>query len=48
MQNIVLQVAAVVAAGVVSKPGSDLSDPDRIAKEIVTLAKALIREAEKN
>lgn len=48
MENIVLQVSAVIAAGIVSKPGSDISDPEKVAKEIVVLAKALIKEAQKN
>lgn len=43
-----LQVSSIIAAGVVSKPGSDISDPEAVAKQIVAIAKALIKEAAKN
>lgn len=48
MNDIVLQVSAVIAAGVVSKPGQDLDDPAKVAKTVVELAKAIIEEANKS
>ena len=50
---LVLQIAAVIGAGVVSKPGMDLKEPKKVAKKIVDLAEAIIeeskaKEAEKN
>jgi len=48
MPNELLQVSAVIAAGVVAKPGVDISEPEKVAKDIVALAKALIKEANKN
>lgn len=43
-----LQVSSIIAAGIVSKPGSDISDPEVVAKQIVAIAKALIKEASKD
>lgn len=45
MNDLTLQVAAVIAAGIVSKPGQDLDDPKAVAKTVVDLAKAIIVEA---
>ena len=47
MPDEVLQVAAIIAAGVVSKPGVDITDAETIAKQIVAIAKALIVESKK-
>lgn len=47
MENLTLQVAAVIAAGIVSKPGQDLDDVAGVAKTVVDLAKAIILEANK-
>ena len=48
MPNELLQVSAVIAAGIVAKPGIDITDADATAKQIVALAKALIEEVAKN
>lgn len=48
MPNEVLQVASIIAAGIVSKPNMPLDDPEQLAKTIVALARALIKEAAKN
>lgn len=47
MPNELLQVSSIIAAGVVSKPGADLSNPEAVAKQIVAIAKALIAEVAK-
>jgi len=48
MPNELLQVSAVIAAGIVAKPGMDITDTSGTAKQIVALAKALIEEVAKN
>jgi hypothetical protein len=46
--SLLLQVASVIAAGVVSKPTVDIEDTDKVATDIIKLAKALIRKAMEN
>lgn len=48
MPNEVLQVAAVIAAGIVATPKVDLDNPEEVAQKVVAIAKALINEANKN
>lgn len=45
MNEMLLHVAAVVAAGYITKPGVDINNPKEVAKNIVTLAKEIIKEA---
>lgn len=39
-----LQISAIIAAGVVSKPTEDLSEPEMLAEKIVDIAVAIINE----